>query len=96
MNEFKTDQSYYFVGSINLVENSHVNVNNNCIFLGKFIEYIGYVFGSDFMQDAKARFEFGIISKGYYDKIHASAVFINIYPEPTRLIQTNRNSSRFV
>ena len=96
MSEFKTDQSYYFTGSINLVENSHVNANDNCIFLGKFIEYIGYVWGSDWIQDAKARFEFGIISRGYYDKIHASAVFINISPEPTHPIPPNRNSSRFV
>ena len=65
MDEFKTDQSYYFDGAITRVEN---NVNNS-VFLGKFIEYVGFVCGGDWLQDAKARFEFGTISKGHYHKI---------------------------
>jgi hypothetical protein len=72
MEEFIKGASYYFVGDLALVENNLIDIkylSNNYIFLGKFIEYVGYVYGFDWMQDAKAKFEFGILSKSYYDKI---------------------------
>ena len=43
--------------------------NSNKIYLGKFIEYIGVPYVTDWLPQGKARFENGIISQGYYDKI---------------------------
>jgi len=37
--------------------------------LGKFIEYIGLPYVSDWLHDAKARFEYGVISRVYYDSV---------------------------
>lgn len=71
MEEFIKDAEYCFVGGLTLIENKliHFKLNNECIFLGKFIKYTGYPHGSDWLHDAKAEFEFGTISKGYYGKI---------------------------
>jgi hypothetical protein len=70
--EFVIDVIYWFVGSINLVENktNDEQSEKDKIFLGKFIEYIGVPLGSDWLPNAKARFEHGTISQGHYDKIH--------------------------
>jgi len=70
--EFDIDVIYWFSGSVNLVENKTDNERSekDKVFLGKFIEYIGFPCGSDWLNDAKAQFEYGTISRGYYDKIH--------------------------
>jgi hypothetical protein len=73
MGDFVIDQCYDFVGSIRLVEdivqNDVVDSNDNRIYLGKFIEYRGYVCAGDWIVDGKARFEFGTISSGRYSKV---------------------------
>jgi len=72
MDEFKKDQCYYFDGDVTLIENNLIDIkylNDKYIYLGKFIEYMGYVYGFDWMYDAKAVFEFGILSKGHCDKV---------------------------
>lgn len=70
--EFAIDVIYWFAGPVDVVENK---INNEYpekdrVFLGKFIEYIGFPCGSDWLYNAKARFEYGTISFGHYDKIH--------------------------
>ena len=80
MCEFVQDKQYYFMGDPGLIEdfqndnntNANTNNTNNKTQLGKFIEYIGLPYVSDWLHDAKARFEYGVISRGYYD-----SVFIN-------------------
>jgi hypothetical protein len=70
--EFAIDVIYWFSGSVHLVENriNNERSENDNVFLGKFIAYIGFPVGSDWLNDAKAQFEYGTISRGYYDKIH--------------------------
>ena len=65
MSFFTGTHSYYFVGPANLIENN----NERKIYLGKFIRYIGLPYVSDWINDAKAEFEYGTISKGYYDNV---------------------------
>jgi hypothetical protein len=78
MGDFVKDQCYDFVGSILLVEDrvkNDANIDPNVqgavvpVYLGKFIEYRGYVCAGDWLHDAKARFEFGTISSGRYYKV---------------------------
>jgi hypothetical protein len=72
MEEFIKGKIYYFDGHQTLIEGNVMEIkylNDKYIYLGKFIEYIGFPQGSDWLNDAKAKFEFGILSKGYYDKI---------------------------
>jgi hypothetical protein len=73
MSFFTGTHSYYFVGDISLIENNTNTENNNerKIYLGKFIKYIGLSYVSDWISDAKAEFEYGTISKGYYDSVFA-------------------------
>ena len=52
----------------NLIETTGLH-NNEQIYLGKFIEYMGIPYVGDWLFDGKACFEFGVISKGYYHKI---------------------------
>jgi hypothetical protein len=61
---FDTSIKYYFNGSCDLVENAKTEK-----YLGNFVEYVDFVCGSDWLHDAKARFEYGVISKGHYDKV---------------------------
>lgn len=67
--EFDSNKKYYFIGSLKLVEEGNNFLLNEKLYLGKFIEYIGIPYVSDWLYDGKAKFEFGIISKVYYDKI---------------------------
>lgn len=67
--DFDIHKKYYFIGSSELVEESNVILLNEKIYLGKFIEHIGIPCLTDWFYDGKAKFEFGTISKGYYDKI---------------------------
>ena len=71
MIELVQNKQYYFIGSKNLIENTlETNYyDNEKIFLGKFIEFIGVPHVCDWLYDGKAKFEFGVISKGYYDNI---------------------------
>jgi hypothetical protein len=82
MCEFVQDKHYYFIGNPGLIEdfkhddntNTNTNNTNNANTktpLGKFIEYIGLPYVSDWLHDAKARFEYGVISRGYYDSVLA-------------------------
>lgn len=61
---FDTKAKYYFNGPCDLVENP-----KTIKYLGHFIEYVGIPISSDWLYDAKAKFEFGTVSKGHYDKI---------------------------
>jgi hypothetical protein len=61
---FDTSIKYYFNGSCDLVENAKTEK-----YLGNFVEYVDFICGSDCLHDAKARFEYGVISKGHYDKV---------------------------
>ena len=73
MSLFTTINNYCFFGPNTLIE-EHVNTEKNNerkIYLGKFIKYIGLPYVSDWMHDAKAKFEYGTISKGYYDNVFA-------------------------
>ncbi len=68
--DFIPGNTYGFTGSKHLIDYLiEVNVNDNPIFLGKFIEYVGFPHGSDWLPDAKAKFENGYISKGYYSAV---------------------------
>ena len=77
MCEFMQDKQYYFIGDPCLIEdfqndnntNANTNNTNNKTQLGKFIEYIGLPYVCDWLHDAKARFEYGVISRGYYDSV---------------------------
>lgn len=73
MKNFIPDKEYYFSGSSRQIEyfvgNTSTKSNDEKIYLGKFIEYIGVPYVTDWLPDGKARFENGIISKGYYDEI---------------------------
>jgi hypothetical protein len=72
MDEFKKGQCYYFDGDLSLIEKNLIDIkylNDKYIYLGRFVEHMGYVYGFDWMHDAKAVFEFGILSKGHYDKV---------------------------
>ena len=69
MYEFTHDNIYVFIGKSNLIEDFINNNNENKIYLGKFIEFIGIPYVSDWLFDGKAKFEYGIISKGHYDAI---------------------------
>jgi hypothetical protein len=71
MCDFIQNKKYYFIDDPHLIEdfiNDTSNANDKA-HLGKFIEYIGLPYVSDWLHDAKARFEYGIISRGYYDKV---------------------------
>jgi hypothetical protein len=70
--DFIANTTYWFVGPLDMVENK-INSEyseKDKVFLGKFIEHIGFLCGSDWLYNAKARFEYGTISCGHYDKIH--------------------------
>lgn len=71
MTEFVENKHYYFIGSKNMVEKFIIFdcFDNNNIYLGKFIEYIGVSYVNEWIHDGKARFEFGIIHKCHYDKV---------------------------
>ena len=74
MCEFVQDKQYYFIGDPGLIENfkndtNNTNNTNNTTPLGKFIEYIGLPYVCDWLHDAKARFEYGVISRRYYDSV---------------------------
>lgn len=63
---------YFFFGSKDLIENirdDDIIINEKKVYLGKFIEYIGAPYVSEWVFDLKARFEFGVLSKGYYHLI---------------------------
>jgi hypothetical protein len=69
--EFNPDEKYFFIGSKILIENINENnfANDNKICLGNFIKYIAVPLWGDWLDDGKAEFEFGIISKNDYNKI---------------------------
>jgi hypothetical protein len=74
MCDFVQDKHYYFIGDPQIIEEFKNNTNNandtnNKTHLGKFIEYIGLPYVSDWLHDAKARFEYGVISRRYYDSV---------------------------
>ena len=73
MCEFVQDKHYYFIGPTPLIEDfkhdDNTNKTNANIPLGKFIEYIGLPYVCDWLHDAKARFEYGVISRRHYDKV---------------------------
>jgi hypothetical protein len=72
MSFFTGTHSYYFVGPTDLIENNkHIENNERKVYLGKFIRYIGLPYVSDWIHDAKAVFEYGTISNGYYDSVRA-------------------------
>ena len=76
------NKTYFFLGTFDLIENPmeikkdgfniNINIQENKFYLGKFIGFQGFIFGSDWFDRAKAQFENGIISSGYYDKIMES------------------------
>jgi hypothetical protein len=67
------DKTFFFLGSIDLIENynlkNHFLKEEKKIYLGKFIGFIGSLWNHDWIDQAKAKFENGIIHFGYYDKI---------------------------
>ena len=71
MCEFVQDKQYYFIGEPQLIEDftNATNNTNTKTPLGKFIEYIGLPYVCDWLHDAKARFEYGVISRRHYDKV---------------------------
>jgi hypothetical protein len=75
MCDFIQNKHYYFIGDPDIIEdfkNAQNKTNqHNKTSLGKFIEYIGLPYVGDWLHDAKARFEYGVISGGYYDNVLA-------------------------
>ncbi len=73
MCEFIQNKQYYFIGEPKLIEDFKNDTNNandtNNTPLGKFIEYIGLPYVCDWLYDAKARFEYGVISRVHYDSV---------------------------
>jgi hypothetical protein len=80
MNEFSKEKEYYFDGNITLIDDfievksDDKRYRNKKNYLGKFIEYIGMPYVSDWLFDGKAKFEFGTISRGYYDNIFVLSI----------------------
>lgn len=74
MSLFTTINNYCFFGPVSLVEHHVTTEKNNerKIYLGQFIKYIGMPYVSEWIDDAKAQFEYGTISKGYYDNVFAT------------------------
>lgn len=72
MCEFIQNKHYCFIGEPGLIEDfinaNHTNKDNKTQ-LGKFIEYIGLPYVGDWLHDAKARFECGVISRRYYESV---------------------------
>ena len=71
MNEFITNQEYYFEGSMELIQDcTEIKyLKPSEIYIGKFIKYLAIPWVGDTLIDAQSKFEFGIIPKGSYDKI---------------------------
>ena len=70
MCDFIQNKQYCFIGDPQIIEDFiHATNNTNKTPLGKFIEYIGLPYVSDWLHDAKARFEYGVISRVYYDSV---------------------------
>lgn len=99
MCDFIQNKHYYFIGDPQLIED-FVNASNDKAIdkaidkindkandktqLGKFIEYIGLPYVSDWLHDAKSRFEYGIISRRYYDTVFAEDVNVNEHMKMNR------------
>jgi hypothetical protein len=62
---FNPNQYYFFVGEKNIIED---NKRTDKI-LGKFLNYKDVVYWGDILPNAKAIFEYGTISSGYYNKV---------------------------
>ena len=75
-NNLQINKTYFFLGSIDLVENSTFKIDftkeEKMVYLGKFIGFQGFMWNNDWFDQAKAQFENGIIPCGHYDKISAS------------------------
>jgi hypothetical protein len=72
VDSLQIDKSYFFMGSIDLIENSKLKTDiifQKRIFLGKFIGFIGILWNHDWLDHGKAQFEHGTISCANYDKI---------------------------
>jgi hypothetical protein len=73
MEDFIPDKEYYFSGHDKRIEgfagNPTTKSSDKKTYLGKFIGYIGVPYVTDWLHDGKARFENGIISKGYYVEV---------------------------
>jgi hypothetical protein len=80
MEDFIPDKEYYFTGSSSKIENfvGKSKSNDEKIYLGKFIEYIGVPYVTDWLPNGKARFEKGIISKGYYHETTEQKKYFDI------------------
>jgi hypothetical protein len=67
------DKTYFFLDSIDLIEGSKLKRDflkeEKMVFLGKFIGFIGFVWNHDWIDQAKAQFDNGVISCGHYHKI---------------------------
>jgi hypothetical protein len=62
------NQSYHFVGDINLIEDK----KRNDKILGKFLNYEDVVYWGDIFRNAKAVFEYGKIASGYYKDVQSN------------------------
>jgi len=71
-NNIQLNKTYFFLGSLDLIEEFKTYFVKNpesTIFLGIFLGFQGSIVGFEWFDRAKAKFENGIISCGYYNKI---------------------------
>lgn len=83
-NSFQINQSYFFLDTLDYIENYPSNLMNvgekkqkqdrkekdSPIYLGKFLGFKGgVIMGCDWFDRAKATFENGTISCGYFKKV---------------------------
>ena len=68
MNEFVINKCYCFTGDEYAIEKgNYYYLEDRTIYLGPFIQYIDFPCGSDSLYQAKAQFQFGILSCSYYN-----------------------------
>ena len=68
---FIPNEEYEFLGSSDIIENyiNQINIIGHAVQLGKFVDYSGVQWVTDWLYHGKANFENGTISRGHYDKI---------------------------
>lgn len=81
----KNKNFFFFLDNLNIIENWDSSssdfsplkgkiLNENPIYLGKFIGFQGFICNNEWLDRAKAIFEYGTISSGFFNKIKENTV----------------------
>jgi hypothetical protein len=76
---FIINKTYFFLGNLHIIENwksfsSSETINPDSIFLGKFLGFQGFICNNDWLDRAKAIFEYGTISNNYFNKVKENMI----------------------